>query len=104
MGKTTPLRNNTSTLPSLASRLPKQNEFVRPGFELGYKEGGRHFIHNHLRFNVLVHPSDGEYGNAARAGGGAAGGRRRLQQAGDGARTSGHFLCPPFLPARRRSP
>jgi hypothetical protein len=34
---------------------------VRPGFELGYEEGGKYYIYNHLRFNVLVHPTHGEY-------------------------------------------
>lgn len=31
-----------------------QNEFVRPGYELGFEEGGKYYIHNHLRFNILV--------------------------------------------------
>jgi transmembrane 9 superfamily protein 2/4 len=34
---------------------------VRPGFELGYKEDGKFYIFNHLQFNILVHPTHGEY-------------------------------------------
>lgn len=30
---------------------------MRPGFELGYKEGGKYYIHNHLVFNILVRGS-----------------------------------------------
>lgn len=41
--------------------LDEQNEFVRPGFELGYKDGDRYYIRNHLQFNILVHPTHGEY-------------------------------------------
>lgn len=44
---------------------PLQNEeFVRPGFELGYKENGKYYIYNHLVFNVLVHKTHGEYTRA----------------------------------------
>jgi len=39
----------------------QQNEFVRPGFELGFKEGDTYYIRNHLQFNILVHPTHGEY-------------------------------------------
>lgn len=39
----------------------QQNEFVRPGFELGFKDGDRYYIRNHLQFNILVHPTHGEY-------------------------------------------
>lgn len=42
----------------------QQNEFVRPGFELGFKEGDKYFIRNHLQFNILVHPTHGEYTRA----------------------------------------
>lgn len=41
--------------------LDEQNEFVRPGFELGFKEGDKYYIKNHLQFNILVHPTHGEY-------------------------------------------
>jgi transmembrane 9 superfamily member 2/4 len=40
---------------------PQEQDFVRPGFELGFKEGDKYFIKNHLQFNVLVHPTHGEY-------------------------------------------
>jgi hypothetical protein len=40
---------------------PQNQEFVRPGFELGYKEDGKFYIFNHLQFNILVHPTHGEY-------------------------------------------
>lgn len=39
----------------------QQNEFVRPGFELGFKDGDKYYIRNHLQFNILVHPTHGEY-------------------------------------------
>jgi hypothetical protein len=39
----------------------QQNEFVRPGFELGFKVNGKYYIRNHLQFNILVHPTHGEY-------------------------------------------
>eukprot|EP00882_Tetradesmus_deserticola_P003503 GHRQ01003706.1.p1 GENE.GHRQ01003706.1~~GHRQ01003706.1.p1 ORF type:complete len:729 (+),score=377.08 GHRQ01003706.1:96-2189(+) len=41
--------------------LDKNQEFVRPGFELGYQEDGKYYIFNHLQFNILVHPTHGEY-------------------------------------------
>lgn len=34
---------------------------MRPGFELGFKEGDQYYIRNHLQFNILVHPTHGEY-------------------------------------------
>jgi hypothetical protein len=46
---------------SLAAPFLQQNEFVRPGFELGSKEGDKYYIRNHLQFNILVHPTHGEY-------------------------------------------
>jgi transmembrane 9 superfamily protein 2/4 len=39
----------------------QDQEFIRPGFELGFKEGDKYFIYNHLTFNILVHPTHGEY-------------------------------------------
>ncbi|GFH07080.1 transmembrane 9 superfamily member [Haematococcus lacustris] len=33
--------------------LDEDQEYVRPGFELGYKEGGKYYINNHLVFNIL---------------------------------------------------
>lgn len=39
----------------------QDQEFVRPGFELGFEEEGKYYIQNHLQFNVLVHPTHGEY-------------------------------------------
>jgi hypothetical protein len=56
----------------------QQNEFVRPGFDLGFEEGGKYYVHNHLRFNILVHPTHGEYSR------GRQGGRRLLQDDGAG--------------------
>uniref|UniRef100_A0A383W4V4 Transmembrane 9 superfamily member n=1 Tax=Tetradesmus obliquus TaxID=3088 RepID=A0A383W4V4_TETOB len=41
--------------------LDKNQEFVRPGFELGYEEDGKFYVFNHLQFNILVHPTHGEY-------------------------------------------
>lgn len=60
-----------------------QNEFVRPGFELGYEDGGKFYVYNHLRFNVLVHPTHGEYMRArqiSKVGGSSA--RRLLSATG----------------------
>ena len=37
---------------------------MRPGFELGFKEGDKYYIRNHLQFNILVHPTHGEYTRA----------------------------------------
>ncbi len=34
---------------------------VMSGFELGYKEQDKYYINNHLMFNILVHPTHGEY-------------------------------------------
>jgi len=66
---------------------------VRPGFELGYEEGGRYFIYNHLRFNVLVHPTHGEYMRARQGMDGAALGnidaRKLLGVQGAGAAAAG---------------
>jgi transmembrane 9 superfamily protein 2/4 len=39
-------------------------EFVRPGFELGFKQDGKYYINNHLIFNILVHATNGEYTRA----------------------------------------
>ncbi|KAL6762372.1 Endomembrane protein 70-domain-containing protein [Haematococcus lacustris] len=41
--------------------LDEDQEYVRPGFELGYKEGGKYYINNHLVFNILVYMTHGEY-------------------------------------------
>jgi transmembrane 9 superfamily protein 2/4 len=42
--------------------LDENQEFVRPGFELGYKdEAGKYYMYNHLVFNVLVSLTHGEY-------------------------------------------
>ncbi|KAF8069410.1 TMN11 [Scenedesmus sp. PABB004] len=41
--------------------LDADQDFVRPGFELGFEEGGKFYIKNHLQFNILVHPTHGEY-------------------------------------------
>ncbi|KXZ49791.1 hypothetical protein GPECTOR_19g242 [Gonium pectorale] len=46
--------------------LDEKNEYVRPGFELGYKKDGKYYINNHLVFNVLIYMTHGEY-TAARA-------------------------------------
>ncbi|KAI8474011.1 MAG: hypothetical protein J3K34DRAFT_383427 [Monoraphidium minutum] len=63
-------------LPVTVYDLQGENEFVRPGFELGYEDGGAYYVHNHLRFNILVHPTHGDntraddgYGADASAGG-----------------------------------
>lgn len=48
-------------MPAVLCRAVQQNEFVRPGFELGFKDGDRYYIRNHLQFNILVHPTHGEY-------------------------------------------
>ena len=49
----------------LSVSLRQNQEFVRPGFELGYKtEDGKYFIYNHLVFNVLVSLTHGEYAAA----------------------------------------
>lgn len=52
-----------------AHASPAQDqEFVRPGFELGYiDEKGRYYINNHLVFNILVHMTHGEYTRARQA-------------------------------------
>jgi len=44
--------------------LDENQEFVRPGFELGYKENGKYYINNHLIFNILVYQTHGEYTTA----------------------------------------
>jgi hypothetical protein len=59
-----PVFKSRSTPQPWLSVPPQNAEFVRPGFELGYSEGGRYFVYNHLRFNVLVHPTHGEYTRA----------------------------------------
>ena len=41
--------------------LLQDQEFIRAGFELGFKEGDKYYINNHLTFNILVHPTHGEY-------------------------------------------
>jgi hypothetical protein len=54
----------TST-PSHPSWLcAQEDEFVRPGFELGFKRDGKHYINNHLVFNILVYRTHGEYSGA----------------------------------------
>lgn len=39
----------------------QDQDYLRPGFELGYEENGKYYIKNHLQFNILVHPTHGEY-------------------------------------------
>ena len=41
-------------LPVTTYDLKLDPESVRPGFELGFVAGDRHYIHNHLMFNILV--------------------------------------------------
>ena len=41
-------------LPVTTYDLELDPESVRPGFELGFVAGDRHFIHNHLMFKILV--------------------------------------------------
>jgi hypothetical protein len=54
--------------PGPPAPAPQDQEFVRPGFELGYTDGsGRYFINNHLVFNILVHTTHGEYTRARQA-------------------------------------
>jgi transmembrane 9 superfamily protein 2/4 len=36
-------------------------EFVSQGVDVGFKDGDRHYVFNHLVFKVLVHPTHGEY-------------------------------------------
>ena len=76
--------------------LPQNQEFVRPGFELGYKtEEGKYYLYNHLVFNILVTLTHGEY-TAAREKYDSMGLeslenrhliRRRLVASGDGRRS-----------------
>mmetsp|Transcript_12263 Transcript_12263/g.36002 ORF Transcript_12263/g.36002 Transcript_12263/m.36002 type:complete len:676 (-) Transcript_12263:344-2371(-) len=46
--------------------LDETQEYVRPGFELGYKDEdtGKYYINNHLVFNVLYTVTHGEYTQA----------------------------------------
>jgi transmembrane 9 superfamily protein 2/4 len=41
-------------------------EFVSQGVDVGFKDGDRHYVFNHLVFKVLVHPTHGEYLKARR--------------------------------------
>ena len=41
-------------LPVTTYDLKLDPESVRPGFELGFVAGDKHYIHNHLMFNILV--------------------------------------------------
>ena len=41
-------------LPVTTYDLELDPESVRPGFEMGFVAGERHFIHNHLMFKILV--------------------------------------------------
>ncbi|GIL84591.1 hypothetical protein Vretimale_14585 [Volvox reticuliferus] len=41
--------------------LNENNEFLRPGFEVGYKVGEKYYLNNHLVFNILVYQTHGEY-------------------------------------------
>ncbi|KIY92886.1 Putative phagocytic receptor 1a Flags:Precursor [Monoraphidium neglectum] len=63
-------------LPVTTQDLAQDNEFVRPGFDLGFRDGDKYYINNHLRFTVLVHPTNGEY--TWRPAGGTGLDRRRL--------------------------
>lgn len=47
--------------PRLAPHAQQNQQFVRPGFELGFKRNGRYYINNHLVFNILVYETHGEY-------------------------------------------
>lgn len=46
---------------SVHASAAQKNEFVRPGFELGYRKGKQYYVNNHLVFNVLVYLTHGEY-------------------------------------------
>lgn len=44
----------------------QNQQFVRPGFELGFKKDGKYYINNHLVFNILVYETNGEFTAAKR--------------------------------------
>lgn len=48
-------------LPITTYDLEENPESVRPGFEVGFKEGDKYYVNNHLMFKVLVHESNGQY-------------------------------------------
>lgn len=48
-------------LPVTTYDLTKKHGYIQTGFQLGLKIKGKHYIHNHLAFNVLIHPTKGEY-------------------------------------------
>lgn len=48
-------------LPVTTFDLTKKHGYIQTGFLLGFKVEGKHYIHNHLAFNVLIHPTKGEY-------------------------------------------
>ena len=37
---------------------------MRPGFDLGFWTGDRHFINNHLMFKILLYKTNGQYTKA----------------------------------------
>lgn len=53
-------------LPITTLDLEKGPEFVRPGFDLGFRSGGNHYVNNHLIFRVLLHKTNGQYTRARR--------------------------------------
>ena len=48
-------------LPVTTYDLLKDTYSMRPGFELGFLAGGKHYINNHLMFKILVHKTNGQY-------------------------------------------
>lgn len=46
--------------------LDEEQDYVRPGFELGYVEDGKYYINNHLVFNILIYQTHGEYTAASK--------------------------------------
>lgn len=47
--------------------MNEDQEFVSPGFDLGWSDKGKYYINNHLVFNILVHETTGEYTRAKAA-------------------------------------
>eukprot|EP00210_Caulerpa_lentillifera_P000724 g701.t1 len=48
-------------LPITTYDLTKSQGYIQTGFYLGYHNQGKYYINNHLEFNILIHPTHGEF-------------------------------------------
>lgn len=61
------IRMILDNLPLTMVGVTEAQEFVRPGYDVGFTSNGKHYVNNHLAFKIFVHQTNGEYARARQA-------------------------------------